>query len=178
MKTSFFLAIWSVDRVPQETEKEGFWICCAALGVSRFWWLDWFCSISGRCGSAGFAVAVSFAFLLRFLLLLCLDFALFTDTQGDSLSCIGDTPFTHSDICSCKLVEVTGTHSPSFGFWSSLLISRMAVKRLLFSSRSELASCFKMVWWDWQLLQFVLKIFVLILQWWPAHLHKTRSLQI
>ena len=119
-----------------------------SCGVFRFWWLDRFCSIGGRCGSAGFAVTVSFAFLLRCLLVLCLDFALFSGTQGDSLSCIGDTPFTHSDICSCKLVEVTGTHFPSLGFWSSLLMSRMAVKRLLFSSRSELASCFKMVWWD------------------------------
>ena len=41
-----------------------------------------------RCGSAGFEVTVSFAFLLRCLLVLCLDFALFSGTQGDSLSCL------------------------------------------------------------------------------------------
>ena len=99
-------------------------------------WFSWVC---GRCKLCLFA-ALSFGPLFRLRIVF--------RYPGDSLSCIGDTPFTHSDICSCKLVEVTGTHFPSLGFWSSFLMSRIAVKRLLFFSRSELASCFKMVWWE------------------------------
>ena len=150
MKTSFFLAIWSVDLVPPETEKEGFWVCWAAFRVSQFWWLDRFCSIGGRCGSAGFAVAVSFAFLLGCLLVLCLDFVLLSGTQGNSLSCIGE--------------EVTGTHFPSLGFWSSSLMSRMAVKTPVLFTQG-ISFLFQNGVVGLQLLQFVLKIFVLILQW-------------
>ena len=101
-----------------------------------------------RDDSAGFAFVNSFAFLLRFLLLQCLDFSLSTVTQEDSLLCTSNTAFTPSDNWSCKFGAIVGKHFSSFEFWSSLFISRISVKRLLFSSRSELASCLKMMWRD------------------------------